>query len=346
MRITTITGDEYSYNKEILFLKDGDQGTNGTTYITTIRPCDSDGNKLSGLNPLRYNTGWKNYLRLHCYVYKDGELINAELDDRYNFKYKWESSNVTVENKLLLDTTSNQVVARGIPTISADTTSKELAFYVKVQVTVTDANDDKIVTYASYPIDVIVGDAVASDINIDDVPSYIKYTSSGLTPSYYSNDINFYYKDVAYNNNIQSLNTNLLTIVERDSKKYLEAAPTFIFENVKENSESNIGVLSFNIPNSDAKLIHPIVMYLDTYGNEAINGWDGTALKLDENENYIFAPQVGAGAKDSANRFTGVVMGKDSGQDKIGLYGYQAGVNTFGLMQDGKAFFGAKSGGG
>ena len=39
-------------------------------------------------------------------------------------------------------------------------------------------------------------------------------------------------------------------------------------------------------------------------------------------------------------------MGKDSGQDKVGLYGYQEGVNTFGLMEDGIAFFGASSGGG
>ena len=39
-------------------------------------------------------------------------------------------------------------------------------------------------------------------------------------------------------------------------------------------------------------------------------------------------------------------MGKDSVQDKIGLYGYKAGVNTFGLMENGTAFFGAKSGGG
>ena len=86
-------------------------------------------------------------------------------------------------------------------------------------------------------------------------------------------------------------------------------------------------------------------MYLDTYGNEAINGWDGTALDTGDGE-YVFAPQVGAGTKDSQNRFTGVVMGKDSGQKKVGLYGYQAGVNTFGLMEDGKAFFGASGGGG
>lgn len=88
-------------------------------------------------------------------------------------------------------------------------------------------------------------------------------------------------------------------------------------------------------------------MYLDTYGNETINGWDGTSLAIDEaNGQYIFAPQVGAGEKDSANRFTGVVMGKDKGQNLIGLYGYQAGVNTFGLLQNGKAFFGAATGGG
>ena len=39
-------------------------------------------------------------------------------------------------------------------------------------------------------------------------------------------------------------------------------------------------------------------------------------------------------------------MGKDTLNDKIGLYGYQAGINTFGLMEDGIAYFGAKSGGG
>jgi hypothetical protein len=50
-------------------------------------------------------------------------------------------------------------------------------------------------------------------------------------------------------------------------------------------------------------------MYLDTYGNEAINGWDGTSIETAEG--HIYAPQVGAGKKDSYNRFTGVVMGVD-----------------------------------
>ena len=86
-------------------------------------------------------------------------------------------------------------------------------------------------------------------------------------------------------------------------------------------------------------------MYLDTYGNEAINGWDGTQLDIDNKGQYVFAPQVGAGTKNEQNQFTGVVMGKDSGQKKIGLYGYQNGITTFGLMQDGSAFFGASTSG-
>lgn len=342
VKIRTITESIYLFNKEILCLKDGDQGTNGTTYITAIRPCNSDGVKLSGLQPLRYNNGWTNDIRVRCYVYKDGELING--NSKYSITYKWQGTNVTVENKEVITDSVDRVLVRGIPTISADTPNAELAFYVRVQVTIKDDNSS-VDIYASYPLDVIVGSTLASAIDIDTIPSYIKYNSSGLTPSFYSNDINFYYNDVSYNDNITSLNTNILTIKTDNGKKYLEPASSFIFENVKDNDQSNIGVLNLAIPNSSDRLIHPIIMYLDTYGNEAINGWDGTALDTGDGE-YVFAPQVGAGTKDSQNRFTGVVMGKDSGQDKVGLYGYQAGVNTFGLMEDGIAFFGASSGGG
>lgn len=342
VKIRTITESIYLFNKEILCLKDGDQGTNGTTYITAIRPCNSDGVKLSGLQPLRYNNGWTNDIRVRCYVYKDGELING--NSKYSITYKWQGTNVTVENKEVVTDSVDRVLVRGIPTISADTPNAELAFYVRVQVTIKDGNSS-VDIYASYPLDVIVGSTLASAIDIDTIPSYIKYNSSGLTPSFYSNDINFYYNDVAYNDNITSLNTNILTIKTDNSKKYLEPTSSFIFENIKDNDQSNIGVLNLAIPNSNDRLIHPIIMYLDTYGNEAINGWDGTALDTGDGE-YVFAPQVGAGTKDSQNRFTGVVMGKDSGQkDKlgnalIGLYGYQEGKNTFGLRADGTAFFG------
>jgi hypothetical protein len=33
-------------------------------------------------------------------------------------------------------------------------------------------------------------------------------------------------------------------------------------------------------------------------------------------------------------------MGKDGAQSLMGLYGYQNGTNSFGLMENGKAYFG------
>jgi predicted GH43/DUF377 family glycosyl hydrolase len=38
-------------------------------------------------------------------------------------------------------------------------------------------------------------------------------------------------------------------------------------------------------------------------------------------------------------------MGEDTGQKKVGLYGYDSGVTTFALMEDGTAFFGSSDAG-
>ena len=89
-------------------------------------------------------------------------------------------------------------------------------------------------------------------------------------------------------------------------------------------------------------LLHSIFMYLNPYGNEAINSWDGTTVEIDDKGGTILAPQIGAGTKNTVNQFSGIVMGKDSTQDKTGLYGYKDGINTFALREDGKASFGTK----
>lgn len=95
----------------------------------------------------------------------------------------------------------------------------------------------------------------------------------------------------------------------------------------------------------------PIHMYLNRYQNSAINGWDGNNIDLgDENGGMILAPQIGAGAKASNNRFTGVVMGiaKDPNESSdnnlgydVGLFGYYQGRRSIFLdSMTGKAFFG------
>lgn len=122
------------------------------------------------------------------------------------------------------------------------------------------------------------------------------------------------------------------------------------------------------------------VFTLNRFGNQAINAWDGQSISLDNENGAILAPTVVAGYKSPAgNDFSGCVMGidkqitkqwyKNAGgslddwderqvnycetagtfeeQNKYmaGLYGYQKGVCSFGLMENGVAFFGRANGG-
>ncbi|MCM1217891.1 MAG: hypothetical protein NC548_25665 [Lachnospiraceae bacterium] len=79
---------------------------------------------------------------------------------------------------------------------------------------------------------------------------------------------------------ITSLNEKLLVVEPRDDLDYLRPASSFIFEDIKKNSESNVGVLKITYHDTQY-ILHSVIMYLDSYGNEAINGWDGTALEID-----------------------------------------------------------------
>lgn len=384
IKVTTLDQKEYIFNKEILFVKDGDQGTNGTTYIAAIRPCDDNGVKLSGLQPLVFNPltkelldeqerirndntlsdeekikqilevrkrGW-NTLKLRVYVYKDGELINNLNGNKYTIKYEWSGTNIKLP-EAETDDEYISISGNSDPVIDFYSTSDKYEFYIKIKITVREkAGDSTVYLYSIYPIDVAVNGFEYNRVDINEIPSYIKYNSSGLNPSFYSNALKYTFDEIDQTKLVESLNKDILVIEDKQQKeseiidRYLVPSSNFIFERDSAKNNSSIGILKCPDPQYNTRyLLHSIVMYLDTYGNEAINGWDGTQLDIDNKGKYIFAPQVGAGIKDEQNRFTGVVMGKDSGEKKIGLYGYQAGITTFALMEDGSAFFGASTNG-
>jgi hypothetical protein len=57
---------------------------------------------------------------------------------------------------------------------------------------------------------------------------------------------------------------------------------------------------------------------------------------------------LAVGKKDSSNQFTGMLMGQyeDKNSKKLyGLYGYKDGIQSFGLKEDGTAFFGSSNAG-
>lgn len=95
----------------------------------------------------------------------------------------------------------------------------------------------------------------------------------------------------------------------------------------------------------------PIHFMLNQYGHAALNDWDGVSIKINEEDgedSYILAPQMGAGEKDNANRFTGIVMGKvkNGESQKNGLIGYSQGRQSIFLnAKDGSASFGLPAAG-
>lgn len=307
-----LNGAIYLFEKEFIFLKDGDQGTNGTNYVCFVRPLRNGELKY---NALIYNNSWSN-LQLKCSVYRDGEEITSGLS------YKWEINNnnyltLTQDTQQICTVTGKGSVGNNIPR------------YVKVTITIKESTSTTIKNIVFYPIDVISGSNFDITQLQTDLPLTIQYSSSGYQPLY-SHDLQCIYNGNVIN--FSDANYNLFSINNGKLR------PNASFD----ASNGIADVLPVSI-SAGITLYHTIIFFLNTYGNEAINDWDGTSLKLVDNK-YILAPQIGAGKKESStNLFTGVVMGEDTGQQKVGLYGYQKGVNTFGLTEDGIAYFG-KSG--
>lgn len=93
----------------------------------------------------------------------------------------------------------------------------------------------------------------------------------------------------------------------------------------------------------------PIHFTLNRYGLASLNAWDGNHIEINDDDNYILAPQIGAGIKEPGNGFTGVVMGTASTYDQtqyrqdvpVGLLGYSNGEQSIALdARTGSAIFG------
>lgn len=91
-----------------------------------------------------------------------------------------------------------------------------------------------------------------------------------------------------------------------------------------------------------------VIFYLNRYGLGGIQDWDGNSIKLNnEGNNYILAPQVGAGERNTEGQFTGVTIGKEFNNNNgtveknIGLLGYHNGERSILLdSKTGSAEFG------
>lgn len=87
-----------------------------------------------------------------------------------------------------------------------------------------------------------------------------------------------------------------------------------------------------NNASPEVEVYIPICLTLNTYGLASLNAWDGTHIEINEDENYILAPQMGAGKKDDENKFTGIVMGQSKFYDKTNTYGEIESTTSLGLL--------------
>lgn len=87
---------------------------------------------------------------------------------------------------------------------------------------------------------------------------------------------------------------------------------------------------------------YPILITQNAYASDLLNAWDGS-LKIDTEGNSILSALMGAGEKDSENRFTGVLIGAIGNtiqNAKTGLYGLQNGKRVFELNEEGEFYVG------
>lgn len=197
----------------------------------------------------------------------------------------------------------------------------------------------------------------------------IAYNTSGVDPQYYKDPYTIYHYVDKKTSFVEDINwmmsfgkdtrssstgaTNLKYYPTLDSDHKLIPPTMYLQDNGRQ-----ISVVGFSYGSSGLQFewIQPLYIYQNVFSSSLLNSWDGS-LTFDEENGTILSTMIGAGKKDSENRFNGVLMGDLSPafnteegvkalQDYytgIGLYGFNEGQKSFGLNINGRAFFG-KSG--
>ena len=135
-------------------------------------------------------------------------------------------------------------------------------------------------------------------------------------------------------------------------ERYYDEKDAELKETLTELQNQKASYEAYLLPAQSDYITHikPIVMLFNRYELGNINGWDGSKLYIDQTNNeYLLAPQVGAGAKKNG-LFTGVIMGvkqfNASSTQHIGLFGYGDGIQSFFANAEDGSFIMGKSGNG
>lgn len=372
---------EVHYNNNLIkgqtnffFLKDGENGSNGTSYQMRVVPNTNDyleglpyfykkrnGEKKFNFNPI---TNLENFKVL---FYKDGQVIfdSVSREALEGLTYKYENL-IRKYNNNISDTSHFYIdnnIFFNINEEGINPSSPRLCYADIIKTTI-QYNDLNWYYYLSLPY-VLYNQEEDMDgykiiIPQNKIFTEVMYSEDGQNPIYKGRtNFDFIVKDSADNKvntrisyEIQGQiyeNTTWTQVQNLIINSLNEIEPAELYDG---NCVTNavVATIKDNHNNLIAQVHIPIIMYLNTYGHKYINEWDGVSIQLNEDGGVALMPQLVAGSKNDNNQFTGIIGGKTkSGNEtdfRHGLFGYNAGERTFGLdATDGSAYFGAAGSG-
>ena len=370
--IETVDGNTFSFNKVINFVKQGEQGTGGTSYTLVIEQCDKDGNEIS-YSPLiyGYDNSWSTiYLRPQMYLngdaINDGDDVKDTNNNKYSITYQIQRIGVSAEiyTKTTADGASvstNYYEVTGIEE-NGPQTAQQGQYFIRFVATVNDGKNTNTISYY-HPILIGVGYIQADDLIINNLPNTVVYSSTGDSPTYNSQPI-----DVEYNGQQQtyfsvptSLTPNNISITTSSSIEYF-LYPTTNYTGANFSIDSNeiqkpMGAIKLALTGfgKETYIIQPIVMVLSTELTKRLEQYDGSSIIAVDEEDTTQTTEMtqvsGVGnlgsSVDADGNFTkdtiknGTIISKDSKKDRTGLYTYdEEGVPNNFITSDGQASFG------
>ena len=329
------------------FTKDGEQGTNGSPYITRIVPSNTNFDKIVihngavkgyvGSTGTYTNIGTANAC-LSVEIWKDGaEKVNIpSLADANTITWTTRQADRNLTSNLTIAKINGTINSR-ISSVSTLSTARNTT--VKVKVTTNMLSQNQNTYFDSYPVDVILS---ASNYAILGGYRECSYKNDGTRSGFAKKPFKLYLGT----KEVENAQTRVKWRASwTGNTQYNYDA---IIEPPAQYDAQNIDTFVSCYLNGTLIGYVPIDLHLDRYGLSVMNDWDGESLKLNTNgSNYILAPQIGAGERKNGT-FTGITMGKafEGSNKKIGLFGYHQGARSIFLdSETGNAEFG-KSGAG
>lgn len=383
--IVEYQGEEFTEQTTFLFTKVGENGTNGTDMVAKIAPTSDSAILDSGLLtlelengvPQQWNTGQTLAAKVFDFhLYQRNEEINIPNDitwsmaggNNNNSKYMSVSAGTVTwdDTDAISRKYRNQIVKA---TTRVDSTDY-YAFYpvpvidynssINYKVKIDSVKTLKTILYNADGRNPLYNKNQGVFLTLGtDTSKYIVWRAEGGIPtltrsSYSDNPLNSAFT-LTYEKNSADGQTTLIPRQNEDgayeSLTSIYILPNDVYDGAYCNNVVHCRIYNTkanydNNGNPEVEIYIPIHMSLNTYGLQSLNSWDGNHLEINEDQNYILAPQIGAGVKhEEDNTFTGVVMGSaqtyDQSEPDIGLLGYSHGKQSIFLnAEDGSAVFG------